>query len=279
LALLGALCLGSTASANELVFDHALHVQENGIECEACHGDAKQATSVKMDLRPSMDTCGDCHDVEDEAECATCHVGDDALSYEPSEVEVDFFSHQGHLQRGASCETCHATEGSDVVRAAAMDDCRGCHTTAAQLSDCSQCHARGAEMIPSSHGAGWESWHGVEARSADNGCQSCHTQSDCQQCHSGDNLRPRVHPTGFEFRHALDAQVSSIECESCHSDRAFCSSCHASRGVIPENHSLADWAVFPDGGEHAMEARLDLESCLLCHEDGTKPVCASCHGD
>jgi Cytochrome c7 and related cytochrome c len=271
----------SASHAGELYFPHSTHVEDNGIDCDACHETALTSAVTADDLRPTMDTCGECHDVEADDECSLCHRGGgDPESYVDTDRAVDFFGHRDHLGRGLECSQCHEDLGARAVRPATMEDCRSCHATQSALNDCVVCHSEGATFSPDSHGPGWESWHGVEARAGNADCESCHAQSDCQQCHTGDNVSPRVHPTGFEYRHALDAQISAIECESCHNDRAFCSSCHASQRVLPENHSFGDWANFSgDGGQHAVEARFDLESCLACHEDGSKPICARCHGD
>ncbi len=270
------------APASTLTFPHSIHVEDNGIECEVCHEGVAASRNASEDLRPGMDLCGDCHDVETEDQCSLCHLGPgDPQSYAAQRSKVEVFDHQTHLGRGLDCASCHEARGAEAVRRAAMGDCRSCHATQASLEDCDLCHtADPTSLAPRSHGPGWTHWHGLESRASSAECESCHTQSDCQQCHSGDNIRPRVHPTGFEYRHALDAQISSLDCESCHVDREFCSSCHADRGVLPENHSFGDWAMATgDGGRHSLEAQMDLESCLLCHEDGGRPVCARCHGD
>jgi hypothetical protein len=279
--LVAAAGLASTGDvvASQISFSHDLHVQENGIACGACHEDVRQATVPTEDLRPTMDVCASCHDTESDDNCSMCHTGGgDPEGYPEWAAGVDFFSHQAHLDRGLECDRCHGGTGTESVHLASMDECRSCHATRPALAGCNTCHATDAELAPASHAAGWESWHGLEARAGEAGCESCHTQSDCQQCHNGDNIRPRVHPTGYEFRHALDAKVSSVECESCHEDRTFCSSCHMSHGVRPANHDVIGWInTAKQGGEHAMEAKLDLESCLTCHDVDGEPLCVNCH--
>jgi hypothetical protein len=124
--------------------------------------------------------------------------------------------------------------------------------------------------------------HATSARLDQATCETCHTQKDCQDCHSGDNVRPRTHRLNFEFDHALDARSNELECQSCHEDQTFCSSCHASEQVLPQNHSSSDWVLDAGlgGGRHAVEGRFDLESCIACHDDGAgSPVCADCHGN
>ncbi len=69
-----------------------------------------------------------------------------------------------------------------------------------------------------------------------------------------------------------------MACATCHEEPSFCVSCHVTEGVLPENHSRADW-VSSDGGRHAEEARFDMDGCVACHgETGGSPVCADCHG-
>ena len=191
---------------------------------------------------------------------------------------MDLFSHAAHVGQGMACADCHGPV--EALMAAAKSECRSCHVTQTGLSDCSLCHSDGADYVPDNHGGGWESWHGVEAGAISADCSNCHAQNDCQQCHVGDNVDPRVHPLGFELSHALEARMSTVDCAVCHEEPQFCVSCHASAQVLPWNHSFADWVLGSgDGGRHGLEASLDLESCIACHAAGDgDPLCADCHG-
>jgi hypothetical protein len=177
------------------------------------------------------------------------------------------------------CADCHGGASGAEPHAAAKSGCRNCHTTASDFVDCVQCHAASEPRVPLDHTAEWISTHGIEAGWGEASCMNCHSQVDCQDCHSGDNVRPRVHPTDFALDHALVARSNELECGTCHVDSQFCSDCHNSMQVLPQGHSRADWLAGTDGGRHAFEGRLDVESCAACHDAGAvEPICAQCHG-
>ena len=278
------LSLAVGASASETVsgiaFDHALHI-EMDMDCDACHGNATTSKVGTDWLLPEKAVCADCHDVDDDGECGTCHIqADDPTGYAAGHSPVDKFSHAAHLDAGMDCAECHGADPSALVAVPAKSDCRSCHVTASDLQDCGVCHSEGAEYVPATHGLGWDRWHGVEAGAEQESCANCHAQVDCQDCHSGDNVRPRSHPLNFAFSHAVEARSNEMECATCHEDTQFCSSCHVSSQVLPMNHSRGDWVMGGgDGGQHAMEARFEMESCIACHDNGTdSPLCANCHG-
>ena len=119
----------------------------------------------------------------------------------------------------------------------------------------------------------------LEARIDEDSCSRCHTRSSCQQCHAGDNVRPRSHPLNFAFNHALEARGNSLECAGCHYEPEFCSGCHVAERILPANHSEAGWLDMNGGGRHATEGMFDMESCIACHGAGAgEPSCARCHG-
>jgi hypothetical protein len=162
--------------------------------------------------------------------------------------------------------------------AAVKAECRGCHQTAAGLTDCGFCHGPGESRRPASHVPGYLAFHGADAHADQASCENCHAQSDCQDCHSGDNVRPRSHGVHFAFDHALEARGHESDCAVCHQEPEFCASCHLAERVFPRSHSRGDWLLFtPEGGRHAEEARLNLETCVACH-GSDEPVCADCHG-
>lgn len=258
---------------------HAFHA-ENEIDCETCHAEAWTSRSGEDELRPGMDLCADCHDVEDEEECGVCHVSvDDMQGYADRPVAIGRFPHAAHVENGMDCAACHTIGDGGEPRRPAKASCRGCHATASQMADCHVCHLESEPRIPVSHVPRWMQLHAIEAGWDQTGCQNCHTQSDCQDCHAGDNVRPRTHRLNYAFDHALEARGNEMRCATCHEDPQFCVACHATEQVLPRNHSRADW-VLGSGGRHAEEARFDLESCIACHDAGTaSPTCARCHGD
>ncbi|MBP6875336.1 MAG: cytochrome c3 family protein [Candidatus Eisenbacteria bacterium] len=260
--------------ADRILFSHALHA-ESGVSCETCHAAAESQTGGD-NLLPAMETCGACHDIASSEHCGMCHANPEAPGIAPRVTAVaQRFPHARHVSGEGSCERCHGP----VQAGPHLPDkslCRNCHETASGLSDCRLCHADTEPLRPSSHGPEWELVHASAARVDASRCSVCHSQTDCQQCHSGDNVRPRVHPLNFSFRHALEARGQEQSCAACHEDPQFCQACHAARQVLPSDHSRADW-VTRQGGRHAEEAEFDLESCTACHEGGS-PVCARCHG-
>jgi hypothetical protein len=257
---------------------HDIHA-DNNVTCDVCHEGAAASRAGSDNLLPTHEACAVCHDVEAKETCEQCHSDPEKPLESPRVTTMARkFPHETHVALGMECSTCHAMKNGEALLPKKAS-CRTCHATASGGSDCMVCHATGETMRPASHTPGWVSFHGVEARVNQAACADCHTQTECQDCHAGDNVRPRVHPLNFEFDHALAARGNEATCSTCHEDRSFCSSCHATQNVLPENHSRVDW-VLASGGRHAEEGLFDLESCVACHEAGTgAPTCAPCHGE
>jgi len=146
------------------------------------------------------------------------------------------------------------------------------------MDDCSLCHSPSESLNPISHTPDWFDTHADAARFDQISCQNCHTQTDCLDCHAGDNVRPRSHDLNFEFDHALEARDNELDCQTCHLEPQFCSSCHAAEQILPRSHSRGDWILGGSGGTHAEDARFNMESCIACHDAGNQdPICATCH--
>jgi hypothetical protein len=258
---------------------HAIHA-ENGLECTDCHTQVPTSTSGMDDLLPGMDTCGQCHDVEDEEKCGMCHLNaEEPAGYTTTPRVAQLFPHEVHVKAGLACSKCHLSGGGPEPAIPEMSLCRTCHATASGFNDCGTCHAAGEERRPASHTPQWLSTHGLEAGMNVEQCETCHTQGDCQDCHAGDNVRPRSHRLNFAFDHALEARADQLRCLTCHEDQQFCTDCHVAEQVLPEDHSRADWYLPGTGGRHAEEARFNMESCIACHDAGSAdPLCADCHG-
>ena len=57
---------------DELInFSHSLHY--DFVSCDECHSSVPGSTSLSDRLLPDHDSCVDCHDVDDDDECETCH--------------------------------------------------------------------------------------------------------------------------------------------------------------------------------------------------------------
>jgi hypothetical protein len=275
-ALAGAPAWGK--KADRIRAAHAVHA-ENDVACEKCHP-AATSTAGTDNLLPPMETCAECHDVTDETTCGQCHANPQAPAAAPRVTTLaQKFSHAKHLGPSADCGVCHGPGGKYEPALPEKSICRRCHETAPGLADCGVCHATDETRRPATHTMQWLSLHASEARVDEGRCMVCHTQTDCQECHAGDNVRPRVHPLNYEYNHALEARSSELTCSACHEDPQFCQACHLENYVMPENHSRADWTAGSLGGRHAEEAEFDLESCVACHDGGqAAPVCARCHG-
>jgi hypothetical protein len=99
-----------------------------------------------------------------------------------------------------------------------------------------------------------------------------------------------VHELNYRYIHGIDANLKSSECQTCHQVESFCANCHQSEladfslgGVAPLSHinpNFTTLGVGTGGGEHAILARRDIESCTSCHDvQGSDPACITCHLD
>jgi hypothetical protein len=262
------------AGESGLIFDHALHVDDMGLECQDCHAGVADSVNLLERYRAGKPACGDCHDLGDVDTCGTCHLdADEPAGYASAPVGVDLFSHAAHAGR-MECDSCHGG-APEYAGAPVKSDCRTCHQTVANYEDCGLCHSAGQRYVPETHQSdNWANWHGIRAGSNTDDCMLCHVQDSCQQCHAGDNVRPRSHPLNYEFNHSVDARVNRIECEVCHTEPAYCEECHSGYGIIPLNHAEPGWT---NGSVHGPEALFDIQSCIACHDAG-EAVPATCAG-
>jgi hypothetical protein len=263
---------------DRIIVPHDLHF-ENDVECAVCHEGVEASTDAVAAHRPDMDVCADCHDVDDDDTCSMCHSDlDTAGEWTPPVPAARLFSHAAHIDSGMDCAACHGAATAPMPMIPAKARCRDCHETADEYTGCRLCHAANEDLVPDNHRVGWDYAHGLQADLQKNRCDACHGPSTCSVCHAGDNVQPRVHDLGFAFSHALQARGHEFECASCHQDQQDCVACHRAEHVLPQNHSRADWMRTSDGGNHAIEARFDIEGCIACHDAGAAdPICARCH--
>jgi hypothetical protein len=52
-------------------FSHSLH--SDLAECADCHSSVMQSSTLDDRLLPDHDDCANCHEVDDDEECSTCH--------------------------------------------------------------------------------------------------------------------------------------------------------------------------------------------------------------
>jgi hypothetical protein len=237
------------------------------------------------------------------ASCATCHARDfctechvdapeqrsiralandprslvhDAKLVEPqSHQAADFiYRHGDDAGSGArECRTCHTRES-----------CTTCHIAgvrqAAGLARWEPGRARGAEITrrrPATHAGDFRDRHASLATAEPRSCTSCHTRSECLDCH-----RPTAasvggyHPAGFLTRHPAAAYARETSCADCHSPTGFCAACHQQSGLVAERTlrpGFHDAKQFFLVG-HGQAARQSLETCIGCH---TERDCLTCH--
>ncbi len=274
----------------ELKFSHKIHVVENEMDCMTCHEQAETSTKGTESLIPSMETCGNCHDVEAEDNCGMCHS--DVQNPRPIPPVSNYyllFSHEKHVTAGYTCNDCHAgvkeKTSATPFELPTMQNCIDCHTAKKVSTECATCHTPEQRLKPVNHGPDFLHTHGELAKTqatvvtTSANCQLCHnTTQFCQKCHEGDNLDRTSHPLNYEYTHSLDAMGKEHQCSVCHTERSFCIDCHRDNQILPYNHTRGWTNRIPgDGGLHRIEAQNDLGTCMACHEQDAQQVCQPCH--
>jgi len=277
LIISGTIFASSIDWESDLVFSHKFHAEEAEAECSDCHGKAAESVAGADDLLPEMETCYSCHD-EDMA-CESCHLkGEDPIELPRVENYSKKFNHQLHAENNISCEKCHSQiaekeEVNSGMHLPLMNDCMTCHETPNEINGCYTCHDQTENLIPEDHKiVSWNKEHGLYSES-ENTCQSCHTESYCIDCHQGENTMSQSHPADFIITHGMSFLVRETDCETCHESRDYCIECHVEINyVVPVNHRVDDWT----GHKHAEEARINFETCSVCHVSGEER-CIECH--
>jgi hypothetical protein len=242
-------------------FSHKLHT-DNGVACEDCHTMVPTSTKLSDRLLPNHDNCANCHDVEDEKNCSTCHyedINEPLIQQKPDNI---YFNHSLHVgQNKIKCQTCHKGIGQvDYAFQAkqtnpVMEDCYSCHSnTKIAPNYCESCHISTANLLPVSHRVpSWRESHRFAANSINANCAMCHDNTSCQECHVSTTMitennsknnffKPyepnnfvdgtkqqkitRVHVLGYQFTHGIDAKGKTDECRTCHNIETFCAKCH-----------------------------------------------------
>lgn len=271
-----------------LLFSHKYHVMEEEMECADCHAVDQSITGMD-NLLPAKEVCADCHDVNDEESCNTCHSSVTSASGTVGITEYSqLFSHETHVQANLECAACHGDvaqiDMGDHFEIPDMMECMDCHQTQTVANECLTCHTPEERLKPLNHDLAFLKTHGnIASNSAfsvhlQKDCATCHKTQFCQDCHEGENIDRFVHPLNFEFTHALSAQGREKNCFTCHDNREYCSSCHLSNDILPHNHT-AGWTnnIPGDGGRHKIEAMIDLENCMSCHDHNADQICQQCH--
>lgn len=275
--LISALISGSGQLSDLRKFSHSYHITEAGLECETCHAGITELNAGKRAM-PDHDVCVDCHEVDNDSECGTCHIN--AVNPEAIPGMSKYymaFSHKEHVAQNPECITCHGdlNIAGNQPSITDMSGCMTCHENKNAPLNCEECH-QGTKPRPSDHLlVSWSQDHGMAASSGTSDCNLCHQQTSCDECHQGVNIFGKPHPPTWKFNHFAESSFGG-ECLVCHETRESCTSCH--RSMLPMPHVLgAVYANRNDGGEHVSEAKAFIEVCVSCHDVGNDATCAKCH--
>jgi hypothetical protein len=268
----------------QLTFNHEFHLTEVEATCDNCHQGVTVSSSADDNLYPTKAHCAECHDVEDQGECKTCHTNPDAVTPIPGfHPNYELFEHSHHSEAGYACGICHAeveksTQWSaDQQALPLMNQCMDCHQAEGQTMECSTCHYGKHPQPGDLNFTEWTLRHGLEAALDPEYFEQYFELGYCEDCHQGLNLKGDVHQPGWLFVHSDEAMMGG-ECFVCHEDRTECSECH--RALLPIPHPLCDpaFANSETGGGHKAEAKAFFEACLNCHDMGSaSPTCDRCH--
>lgn len=135
------------AIAQPIAFSHRLHVSDKEIDCLYCHSTAERSLNAGI---PPRSTCLGCHDhiIPEHEEIRKLRSYSDDVNgvpwvrvyYNPDHV---FFPHYRHLQKGVTCQECHAeVERVDRLHQVTfyMGFCLDCHRQRQASVECVACH-------------------------------------------------------------------------------------------------------------------------------------------
>lgn len=303
-------------------FSHKFHIQDSGVECVVCHHAAAGSKQSSDDLMGDHESCTSCHEGEIADNCKYCHVDPENIAgIENPEREL-IFSHENHTGNGIECPQCHGglekVEYASDANMPVMSSCIECHSDQRISEECGTCHTDYVSLIPADHQRGsFRKDHKRLTRlgSYEITCATCHSESFCQDCHTGIELgdfgvyrdlmsdpvtrvpqkdSPRqlklqhAHSLNYKFTHGIDARSRASDCMVCHDRQSFCVECHQGgtiqEGKIkPGSHKLAGFIMIgkgSGGGRHAEMAKRDIENCASCHDvRGGDPACMLCHDE
>jgi len=290
-------------------FSHQFHISTAGVGCADCHDAATTSRLSADNLLSKKPNCQSCHEEQLESNCTYCHTSEDPSDYLPltPAPRSIIFSHELHLTKEVSCESCH--KGLDKVDYAGpanlppMETCNTCHDAAQASNMCETCHSNLAALRPVEHNrTDFVREHKRIVRLDDRSCAGCHTHDSCQDCHSRVGLQataasgrdlaspmsPRlfgidrgqtmaltkVHDLNFRFTHGIAAKAKIMDCATCHSSREFCSTCHAAGGHVnqlkfkPDSHRQPLFKTIGVGSGGGLHAQLARRDI---------ETCAACH--
>lgn len=116
---------------------------------------------------------------------------------------------------GQLCHSCH--QNNDTKYPSAPQTCYSCHRSLENFQS----------IKPQNHSiVNWVRNHALNAKSAGDSCQTCHTNSQCVKCHVERNqVKLSNHTRNFKFYHSIEARMQPQRCDTCHT-KNFCTTCH-----------------------------------------------------
>ena len=268
------LVAGCDKEGRKLVFNHSLHVQDNGMACADCHGKSKEGRFAVA----GHDACRDCHgdwlDEKkiEEATCGKCHKVKNLKSelaaltaaYEkvPGAPEARLFAHTDALSN--RCAECHGNLMDKKLvtvppmnRAAKLEIRDRVHVSGV---NCLACHVdMNPGTPPPSHKFEWTQRHGILSGKDEKACTVCHSEPSCRECHQV--TQPASHNNLWRLKtHGLQAAWNRTKCLVCHEEDS-CTTCH--QETRPQSHN-AGWR-----DNHCFQCHTSKErgtGCALCHE-------------
>lgn len=133
-------------------FNHIIHVQKNGMECQYCHWSVAKSSFAAI---PEVDACMGCHKFvlgSNEAyKAEIAKIAEYAQKGEPIPwVKVHVmpqhvnFNHKRHVKAGVGCQECHGQVPNmaqvERVSSMKMGWCIDCHRERGTSIDCYTCH-------------------------------------------------------------------------------------------------------------------------------------------
>ncbi|MBT8041549.1 MAG: hypothetical protein HKP10_05840 [Kiritimatiellales bacterium] len=274
------LLCGCDEEKYQLKFSHYIHVTDNEMTCDECHGEPGSASFNTL----SHDTCIDCHDEPEAKEitqeaCGYCHqeneqqlllmLMESADETTPAEVKDPVFMHTEALaERCAECHGGLMNEALTSVPRLSRDEVIQIRNEAhVSGEDCLTCHVNmDRYQEPANHDHAWMKRHGQLGMQFDAACSVCHTEDSCTECHSV--MQPASHNNLFRRQtHGAVAAWDRASCQTCHEEDS-CQSCHSQ--TRPRSHN-ARWGAPGFKPAHCIGCHNTStagDGCVTCHEGG-----------
>lgn len=273
---------------------HRVHVSEQGVACEQCHGPSEQGR----------------FDEPGPGACVRCHEEQTAIEHVQTAIDAQGHRSDGGVARMTDCLTCHGF-GPDPDKQAS--DCLSCHAQAKgsfpavavhadeACTNCHDVHENSVKPIACVTCHKVETDHGGHVKGSAAQCLDCHhahgaaasARDKCIGCHVDDrattvSIAGTTHPKPVVPASALR---SGHSCLGCHTPHRFerqevkrCEDCHQQKAAL---HGAGHERCSACHAPHDVRAAIDTGNvCTSCHRettldhganvDGAKG-CTGCH--